>query len=66
MTLFIADSLGNFSFSDSQGWPESVFLLKAISIHLVYDKLIFLSFTRRAVESTAFFLTGVTLCMCLF
>lgn len=24
MTLFIADSLGNFSFSGSQSWPKSV------------------------------------------
>lgn len=40
ITLFIADSLGNFSFSDSQSWLESMFLLKAISILLAHDNYI--------------------------
>lgn len=59
MTLFIADSLVNFSCSDRQSWQESVFLLKTISILLVHDKLIFLSITRRAVVSTVSYLTGL-------
>lgn len=64
--LFIADSLGNISFNDSQSWPESVFPLKAISILLVHDNLIFLSITTRAAESTGSFLTGLKIFIFLF